>query len=95
VEALRSHGCMVARGPWLATPISEADLTARLRNRSRRQAPLGIAELTGTTIVDDTSSDDPLLTAALDDTSAVLESELSDLLRRVGASVLQRPAVVR
>jgi diguanylate cyclase (GGDEF)-like protein len=96
VEALRSHGCMVARGPELAEPISGDELTTRLRARSRRQRPLDVAELASiTTAADDTSSDDSLLTAALDDTGTVLESELSDLLRRVGESVLERPTVVR
>ena len=95
VEALRARGCMVARGPRLATPVSGEDLTARLRARSQRRRPLGVAELTSRTIADDTSTDDSLLMAALDDTATVFESELSDLLRRVGESVLHRPSVVR
>jgi diguanylate cyclase (GGDEF)-like protein len=95
VEALRSRGCMVARGPWLAAPISGEDLTDRLRARSRRRRPLGAAELASTAAEDDTSIDDLLLTAALDDAGNVLESELSDLLRRVGEPLLHRPTVVR
>ena len=95
VEALRSRGCTVARGPWLAMPISGEELTDRLRARSRRQRPLCASELATITTDDETSSDDPLLTAALDDAGKVLESELSDLLRRVGEPVLHRPTVVR
>ena len=88
-EALRSLGCMVARGPWLATPLSGEELTNRLRARSRRQWPLGVSEL-AVPSTDDTSLNDRLLTAALDDTGKVLESELHDLLRALGEPGLHR-----
>ena len=88
-EALRSRGCTVARGPWLAPPISGGELTNRLRARSQRHRPLGACEL-AVTATDDTSPNDRLLTVALDDTGKMLESELDDLLRVLGEPGLHR-----
>lgn len=88
-EVLRSRGCVVARGPALGNALSSDALEARLRERVGRRgdhprallasdlAPVGTHD-------HEVSPVDGLLTSTLAGAGDVMESEVTDLLRRVG-----------
>lgn len=88
-QLLRSRGCAVARGPAVAAALPGVALEARLRARADRPGGPGPVLQVGDlvpadAVAQEVSTVDALLSSALDGADDVLESEVTDLLRRVG-----------